>query len=238
MTDDTKWTLASIYVYFESRLAALQELKAHDLAALNARFQDARDALTLAINGVTEGNRLAAEATEKRFDNVNEFRRALSDQTLSFVPRAEVSASFAGMQRELETIKVEQSRLATIGESVDRQSAVDRAQLEQRLHTMNEFRDQLTMQAGTFATKSEVGISFSAVDQRLNVNRDRLGEMMPRIELRTNWDRADASIAKVDERLKLLETGASNMAGKMWMLGAAITAVNLALTWYFGIHRL
>jgi len=71
-------------------------LKEHLLAIVDAndrrysnRFNAQEKAVTAALNAADRAVVKAELATEKRFDGVNEFRAALSDQTASFIPRAE-----------------------------------------------------------------------------------------------------------------------------------------------------
>lgn len=45
----------------------------------------------------------AEAANEKRFDGVNEFRAALTDQTAHFMPRPEVESRFSAMSEKLNT---------------------------------------------------------------------------------------------------------------------------------------
>lgn len=47
----------------------------------------------------------AAAADEKRFDSVNEFRRTLSDQTASFMPRSEVTQGLDSLKEQIAELK-------------------------------------------------------------------------------------------------------------------------------------
>jgi hypothetical protein len=47
------------------------------------------ESVQAALDATREAIRKADAATEKRFDAVNEFRKALSDQTATFLPRTE-----------------------------------------------------------------------------------------------------------------------------------------------------
>lgn len=70
----------------------------HDLRyqqRFDAQAQAIKDALLAAEKAVSK----AETANEKRFDGVNEFRRALTDQTATFVSRIEFNALKERMDR-------------------------------------------------------------------------------------------------------------------------------------------
>ena len=121
----------------------LRRLKEHDLASLNLRFEDGKSNIEAALKTVDDANKLAAAAIEVRFQGVNEFRRTLSDQTATFIPRAEVSVAMDMIQREIESLKVAEARLSTIGEANEKFAAKAGADLEQRSRDIEEFRDLL-----------------------------------------------------------------------------------------------
>jgi hypothetical protein len=80
---------------------------------------------------------------------------------------------------------------------------------EKRFEGVNEFRQQLADQAGTFIPRKEA-------EQRMETLLERMETLRHSVS---------SDDAKLDERLKTLEQGASNMQGRMWALGTAIAAV-------------
>lgn len=86
----------------------------------NISFTAAQDAVNTALQATKEAIGKSETATEKRFDSVNEFRKTLADQTASFIPRAEIEASFKNFQDKLEALSsVYNNRLNDLKESRD-----------------------------------------------------------------------------------------------------------------------
>jgi hypothetical protein len=154
VTSETDLVLAK-FDALHNEIEALRLLNVHDLANISMRFEDNKSSLVTALDAVTEGNRKSEMAIEKRFESVNEFHQTLSDQTRTFMPRAELLVTQDAQQREIESLKVNLTRLATLTESNEKTNAVERAQLEQRFGTMEEFRSQLKDQATTYVTHNE-----------------------------------------------------------------------------------
>ena len=89
---------------FESNrdtLAALKEMLneryATQTKALDAAFKAAEQAVAVALANAEKATAKAEAAADKRFDGVNEFRKTLSDQTTTFLPRAEYAASSSAL---------------------------------------------------------------------------------------------------------------------------------------------
>jgi hypothetical protein len=76
------WTLDTLEKYLNSRIDGLKEF--YD-AALAASKEQVTIAMTAADKAVTK----AELANDKRFESVNEFRGALTDQSRDLLPRAE-----------------------------------------------------------------------------------------------------------------------------------------------------
>ena len=152
---------------FTDSLIAMNLRFDDNLSAANLRFEDSKINLISALGTVDESNKLAAAAIEKRFESVNEFRRTLSDQTATFITRTEISLTIDNLIRELESIKINVSRLATIAESNEKTGAIAGTQLEQRLHEINEFRTQLKDQTQTFITRNEFNAMTLPLDEKI-----------------------------------------------------------------------
>ncbi len=85
-----------------------------------------------------------------------------------------------------------------------------RREIDRRLEEMNQFRAQIVQERGMFVSRE----FYDEQHRRLN-------------------GAIEAAKEAVDVRLKMLETSKSNLEGRMWMMGAAISAVvvlvNLAM---------
>lgn len=81
--------------YLESLITGLRSSFSEQIVAqkeaINAALVAAKDALTAALASAEKAIAKAEEATNKRFESVNEFRRTLGDQTSLFVQRNEYS---------------------------------------------------------------------------------------------------------------------------------------------------
>ena len=60
---------------------------------MDRRMDDADKAIQAALISAEKAVTKAEEATQRRFEGVNEFRAALADQTATFIPRAEFDAA-------------------------------------------------------------------------------------------------------------------------------------------------
>jgi len=107
---------------------------------IDQRFTAAQTAVDAALTSAEKAVTKAEIAAEKRFDSVNEFRQALSDQTRLFLPRTEYEAAHQALQ---DRVTVATERLAALelrltsrldrGEGVDLGAQGHRS--EQRLNT-------------------------------------------------------------------------------------------------------
>jgi hypothetical protein len=82
--------LAALRELLETRVDALDRL-------LSRRMDDADKAIQAALVSAEKAVTKAEVASEKRFEGVNEFRKALADQTSTFIPRAEYDAAHASL---------------------------------------------------------------------------------------------------------------------------------------------
>ena len=107
-------------------------------AALNRRMDDADKAIQAALVSAEKAVAKAENAAERRFEGVNEFRKALSDQTATFIPRAEYETALAALAARVnanaERVAALELRLTSRldrGEGADAGAAVQRT--DQRL---------------------------------------------------------------------------------------------------------
>jgi len=107
---------------------------------IDQRFTAAQTAVDAALTSAEKAVTKAEIAAEKRFDSVNEFRQALSDQTRLFLPRTEYEAAHKAVQ---DRVSVNAERLSALelrltsrldrGEGLDLGAQGNRN--EQRLNT-------------------------------------------------------------------------------------------------------
>ncbi len=94
MTDE-RASLISLKDYLEARINALEKQLTLSINSLKDNVSVARDASEKAISK-------AELASERRFEGVNEFRAALSDQAGTFLPRAEFSVQHSALMLRFE----------------------------------------------------------------------------------------------------------------------------------------
>jgi len=75
----------------------LDERYATQTKALDAAFKAAEQAVAVALANAEKATGKAELAAERRFESVNEFRKALTDQTATFLPRSEYDAAHAAL---------------------------------------------------------------------------------------------------------------------------------------------
>jgi hypothetical protein len=80
------WTVDTTREHLGQRINDLDRV-------LSRRMDDADKAIQAALVSAEKAVVKAETAAEKRFEGVNEFRKALSDQTGTFIPRAEFDAA-------------------------------------------------------------------------------------------------------------------------------------------------
>jgi hypothetical protein len=86
MSGETGWTVDTLREYLIQRITDQDR-------ALSRRMDDADKAIQAALASAEKAVAKAETANERRFEGVNEFRTALSDQTATFIPRAEYDAA-------------------------------------------------------------------------------------------------------------------------------------------------
>lgn len=79
------------------------------------RFENAEKGVNAALAAAKEAVIKAENATEKRFEGVNEFRNTLADQQRTLIPRAEAELIIKGISDRLKV--VEDLRIEKTGES-------------------------------------------------------------------------------------------------------------------------
>lgn len=194
----------------DTAVEALRTFMAGHHAMDEQRFMAQEKAITKAETSMIE-----------RFASVNEFRGTLQDQAAQFITRAEHSAT----ERNVDILRVESAAFHASVTGYERQSSVERGQLDKRLESMNEFRAQLKDQATTFVTRNESSVLENAMRTELNRLSNLIGKTVPREETQAVRDRFEG-------RIKMLEEKGANLDGKMWAFGGIFTIANIVLSWW------
>lgn len=114
--DDPVLTIRGLYAYFNRWISDMEKFHEERDKRYENRFQSQDEKTTLALTASKEAISKAETATEKRFDAVNEFRGALSDQAAMLLPRAEANTKFenydekiANVQKEIQNLRESRS---------------------------------------------------------------------------------------------------------------------------------
>ena len=94
-----------------AKVDGLKELMDERDRRYEDRFTAMDEKTSLALTASEKAVVKAETATEKRFDSVNEFRKTLSDQATSFMPRGESSAQLESIHKEIEEAKTKINEL-------------------------------------------------------------------------------------------------------------------------------
>jgi hypothetical protein len=92
------WTTDTLKAHFD-------ELRKTDATNTEKRFNLAEIAVKQALDNADKASGKADAAMEKRFDGVNEFRKALSDQSSTFIPRSEMEARLKSQDEKLDDLR-------------------------------------------------------------------------------------------------------------------------------------
>lgn len=107
--------LLAVRELLESELRALRvlldERYATQTKALDAAFVAAEKAVATALTSAEKAVATAERANEKRFESVNEFRQALTDQAANFMPRTEYSTAHKALE---DKVAANAERVATL----------------------------------------------------------------------------------------------------------------------------
>jgi hypothetical protein len=175
---------------------------------------------------------VAIAALNVRLNGMNEFRETLRDQATRFVTREEFLAGHSALDHNIGEAQIALSKWSARAEEAERYTASERASLDKRLESVNEFRDQLKDQASTFVTRKELDLMISLItaDTRRLETATAAGVRL--VDM-------NAAMERGSERLKMIETRSNNSEGRLWPLAIFFLFVNGALSWLiFNIHLL
>jgi hypothetical protein len=135
------WTVDTLHEHVNTQLDDLKDL-------LQERFDQQTVAITAAM-----------AAVEKRFDGVNEFRKALSDQTATFMPRTEI-----------------EQRQSSVGARADEASARNAARItdiELRLQTVPTTAERDVLTGASLARDAALGDRVTKMELLAGSNTGR-----------------------------------------------------------------
>jgi chromosome segregation ATPase len=107
-----------------------------------------------------------------RLEGMNEFRMQLKDQTQTFARNAELNSC----TEDVKTLHIAIEHMRGDLQTLESNFNVANVGLEKRLEAMNEFRDQLKDQAGTFFTKNEHEQFAKRVDDEIGSLKESRAE--------------------------------------------------------------
>ena len=90
---------------FNSQIENIRTLINANDKNYNQRFDNVIEATKSALAAADRAVNKAEQATEKRFEGVNEFRNTLSDQQRTFVPRAEIEILIKSINEKIEDLE-------------------------------------------------------------------------------------------------------------------------------------
>lgn len=102
-------------VALETALDALKELLNERETTNKERLGALKTSIETALAAADKALVKADQATEKRFDSVNEFRQTLQDQALQFLPRGEYSAEFKALTEKVSDALTKIAEIETKG---------------------------------------------------------------------------------------------------------------------------
>lgn len=105
MAKSSEWTLETLRIHLERMIEDSEKRTAsvsnERLQAINNAVKSVEEAAKIALAASEKATAKAEAASEKRFEGVNEFRKALSDQSNTFITRTEVDSKILAMDKEM-----------------------------------------------------------------------------------------------------------------------------------------
>lgn len=111
-----KWTLDTLERYLSSRIDDLGR-RGDDREKMHVeRFASAKERVDLAIAASDKAIIKAEVASDKRFESVNEFRKALSDNVSTFLPRTEYAVQHQALVEKVDIATATLSKMSSAAE--------------------------------------------------------------------------------------------------------------------------
>jgi ABC-type transporter Mla subunit MlaD len=96
------WTVDTLRKHIDRVLCEMEKRN-------TARFDAIRDHIDHAFESAERAVKIASDASEKRFDSVNEFRAALEDQGRLMMPRTEVEGLIRTQDEKIDELKAQRN---------------------------------------------------------------------------------------------------------------------------------
>lgn len=216
-----------------------------------ANLKDSLDALEKRIDaGLTSLEKQASTVQnimEKRLDTMNEFRLSLSDQTNTFVPRAELDKRFSTVEDSARglVVSLEKTTVTGLQAAQNARDALEKSMLakfDAILHTLNagfESRDKATIASWTSAREAVVKAE-TANEKRLDsVNEfrktlsDQTNTFIPRLEVEQRFEGVDKTMDMI-VKAQAIGTGRTTGLNDGWnylagSIGLIVAVISLAL---------
>jgi hypothetical protein len=209
----SSWTTDSLHAHILSLLADQREYFDRIYIETEKRFNLARDD--------------EERSTTARFENYRIQRdddRRMADATARLT--AEATQGHLDSRRQWQDGHLAIHRVEK--DALDRASS----QMDRRLESMNEFRDQLRDQATAFVGRPEFLAALAALDRAAQVDHDRLADMVTRAEMNLQFDALKSQLGVTQKSItdvtQLLAQVRSRDAGRSSGTTEAIDAAERA----------
>jgi hypothetical protein len=150
---------------FEAQAAAVKAALDAQTKALDAALAAQKEAVTTALAAAERATVKSDVSTEKRFESVNEFRRTLSDQTHSFMPRSEAETRLIAMVEKIDDLRAYQFR----ADGKEASSPTTSAQITALQGKVDQLRDSHSTALG-IARGSNVETRLDALAAQIETN--------------------------------------------------------------------
>jgi hypothetical protein len=119
MDNESTWTIDTLHKYtvqriddlvtllderHQSQIKATEAAFAAQQAAMRTAFDAADKAVQAALIAVEKASNKSEQASDKRFESVNEFRSQLADQTANLISRAEYSVQHKALEDKVTSL--------------------------------------------------------------------------------------------------------------------------------------
>lgn len=137
--------------------------------SIDTRFESVIQSTKSALNAADKATTKAEDASDKRFESVNEFRQTLSDQATKFVVRGEFTLIVDRMEKDIKNLIVAKEQF--VSREVFRASCSD---IQKQLEDLKLSRAELRGKASQSSVNvsyliSAIGLSIAIVSLLLKV---------------------------------------------------------------------
>jgi hypothetical protein len=149
-----------------------------DQSCPNVRLFESRlETVTERIRAIERATEVAHEALNRRLEGMNEFRRAIEEQSIRLLPRDVYEAQQRAFNGTIESLTTRLAEVEKGTAGLAASVATQNAALEKRLENMNEFRAQISDQAERTLPKQVFDVQHAGVTKLIEINTGRIGEL-------------------------------------------------------------